>query len=127
MKKLITLPLVALLCGCASVNWQNVQQTLGTPADVQTYVTVIGALAKPKIPSNAQTSIHTYATALSGLASLNSAQLIALIPKTGSPTADALIASSTVFINIALTHWGENNSNALAYAKAVANGLLANF
>ena len=84
-------------------------------------------MAKPRIPATAQTQIHQFATQLAALADLNTANLVALIPKTGSVTADALIASAVGFLNTALARWGEHNPTTLAYAHAVANGLLVNF
>ncbi len=120
---LITTPI--MFNGCA--NWQQVQQTLGSPQQVQIDVTLLGSVAKSRIPANAQAQIHTFATQLSALADLNTAQLVALIPKTGNAIADALIASSSGFLNMALVKWGEHNATTLAYAHAVANGLLANF
>ena len=123
--KIAVLTLALFLFGCA--NWQQWQQTLGTPAQVQADVSVLAALTKPHIPANAQAQIHKWATQLASLADLNAAQLVALIPKTGNATADAMIASSTAFLNMALAKFGEHNPTTLAYAHAVANGLLSNF
>lgn len=124
---LFILALTPMLAGCSTINWQQVEQTLGTPQQVQIDVSVLAALAKPKIPADAQAQIHQWANQLGALVDLNTQQLVALIPKTGSATADALIASASGFLNIALARWGEHNATTLAYAHAVANGLLINF
>ena len=118
---------VLLIPGCGTINWQQIQQTIGSPAQVQIDVSVLSAIAKPRIPANAQAQIHQWATQLAALADLNTAQLVALIPKTGNATADALIASSSGFLNMALARWGEHNPTTLAYVHSVANGLLSNF
>lgn len=133
MKKLIVSALIAcslitasLFIGCAST--QQFLQVLGTPAQVQADVTVLGAVAKPRITDpNVLATIHKFAVDLQQAGNLDPSQLIALIPHTGNVEADALIAAAVSFVNSAIQKWGSNNGTTLAYIKAVSGGLLATF
>lgn len=128
MKKLLVAKIVCaalFFSGCAQ--WQNIQQTLGTPAQVQADVAILGGVAKPHIPAGDQAKIHLFATQLNAAASLDVSQLVALIPHVSDPNAAALIAAGVAYVNAALAKWGGNNGTTLAYGHAVANGLLADF
>ncbi len=127
MKLIASLLLVGLLSlsGCATM--QDVQKTLGTPQAVQADITIIGGLAASKIPADAKAKIHAFAIQLSAAADLNLDALFALIPTTGSQNGDALISAAKAYLTVTVQKYGANNATALAYAKAIANGLLANF
>ena len=128
--KMKFLPLWASLAAClimGCTNLAELQKTLGTPAQVQADLTIIGAIAKPKISSEAQARIHQFANYLSKAAALDTTELVAMIPKTGSINGDALISAAVAYLNSTIAKYGANNQTSLAYAHAVANGLLANF
>lgn len=129
MKNLILIPLVAvslLFSSCAS--FQNFQQFLGTPQAVQSELTILGGVAKPHIPANAQAKIHEFAVYLNQAADLNLDSLFALLPKTtGSQNGDALIASAKAYLTATVQKYGANNATTLAYAHAISAALLANF
>jgi hypothetical protein len=130
MNKLFT-PFVALvvatsliLAGCAGT--QNVQTTLGPPAQVQQEVTALGSVAKAHIASSSvKAQVHQFATYLLQASSLDFTTVHSLVPKTGNMNADALIAAGLAYLEAAAGKWGAHNATTLAYAKAVGNGLIA--
>jgi hypothetical protein len=122
---LITSLVACLIMGCANI--ADITKTLGSPQQVQTDVTILGTIAKPKISSEAQARIHQFASYLNSAASLDTTELTAMIPKTGSANADALISAAVAYLNATLAKYGSNNPTTIAYMHAVANGLLANF
>lgn len=127
MTKLL-LPIVALallMDGCASL--QNIQQTLGTPEQVQADITILGALAKPHLSADVQGKIHLAAVQINSAANLDLTTLFALIPSTGSVNGDALVAAVKAYLTSFVQRWGSNNATTLSYAHAVGAGLLANF
>jgi hypothetical protein len=129
MKQLISIKIIAamlLMSGCAEL--QNFKQTLGTPAQVQADITILGGVAKSHIPADAQSKIHWFASQLSNAADLNLDALFALLPATtGSQNGDALISAAKAYLTSFVQKYGHNNATALSYARAVAAGLLANF
>lgn len=124
-KQLIAIILCASLVGCATL--QNIQKILGTPAAVQTELTILGAALKSRIPADAQTRIHGFALHLQSVSNLDLTALFALIPTTGSQNGDALIASAKAYLTATVQKYGASNPTTIAYARAVAAGLLANF
>jgi hypothetical protein len=128
MKKLQTI-IAVIMCasfvGCETL--QSIQATLGSPQQVQAEITILGGLAKPKISSEAQKRIGQFAGYLLQASELNTTELVAMIPKTGSQNGDALIGAAVAYLNSTLAKYGAKNQTTLAYMKAVANGLLANF
>jgi hypothetical protein len=128
-KRLGVIALCAATLSFAScANLGNIEQTLGTPAAVQVDITLLGAIAKPHVPTDAQAKIHEFATVLNGLADLNLDTLFLLLPQTtGSQNGDALISAAKAYLTSVVQKYGHNNATTLAYAHAVANGLLANF
>ncbi len=125
LKSLIAIIACASLIGCASL--QNIQQVLGTPAAVQSELTILGSVAKPHIPADAQAKIHTFALQLQSAANLDLTALFALIPTTGSQNGDALISAAKAYLTATVQKYGANNGTSIAYAHAVASALLANF
>ena len=107
MKKLTLIPVVALLCSCAT--FQQI-----TPAQVQTDVTTLGELAKPYVSAKVGADLHNFAVQLQ--TTTNIAQLISLLPKTGIKKVDDFIAQVATYAKLGKP-----------YSDAVANGLLANF
>jgi outer membrane murein-binding lipoprotein Lpp len=114
------------LTSCAT--FQNFQQFLGTPQAVQSEIAILGGIAKPRLSADAQAKIHQFAVALNEASDLNLDRLYALLPATtGSVNGDALISSAKAYITATVQRYGARNPTALAYAHAVANGLLVNF
>lgn len=124
---IITITLAAVFVTGCGTTFQNIQEILGSPQQVQAEITILGGIAKPKISADAQVKIHNFAIQLQNAASLDLTPLFALIPPTGSQNADALIAAAKAYLTSVVQKYGENNQTALSYAKAVAAGLLANF
>jgi hypothetical protein len=130
MKKLQTI-IAVITCvfftGCATFQ-ANVETFLGSPSQVQADVTYAGARVKQYVSAGNQAKIHNFATQLSTTANLDLSALFALLPTTtGSWTADLVIANAKAVLTLVVNKWGSNNPTTLAYAHAVANGLLANF
>jgi hypothetical protein len=112
-----------LITSCANV--QDFLKVLGSPAQVQWDVQTLGSIAKPRITSaKALADIHEFAVDLLAASDLDASKLVALIPHTGNAAADALIASAVSYINSVIAKVGSHNPTTLAYAKAVANGLI---
>jgi hypothetical protein len=122
--KLTIVALSALLItSCATT--QDFYNTIGPPAQVQSEIRILGALALPRITSdNVKAQIHKFAEDMIQVADLNPAQLVALIPHTGNAAADALIAAAVSYVQSVVNKVGSRNPTALAYARAVGNGLL---
>lgn len=125
MKQTIAVLLCASLIGCASL--QDIQKALGSPANVQAELTILGSVAKPHIPASAYPKIHAWALQINSAAELNLEPLFALIPQTGSQNADALIAAAKAYLTSVVQKYGARNQTSIEYARAVANALLANF
>ena len=129
MKNLIIVKILTaalLFTGCA--NLQSLPQYLGTPNAVQADIVILGALAKGKIPADAQTKIHEFATYLNQAASLDLDALFKLLPgTTGSQNGDALISAAKAYLTSVVQRYGARNETTIAYGHAVANGLLTNF
>jgi hypothetical protein len=132
MKNMTTIKLAAmalaalLITSCAST--QDFLKALGPPSQVQYEITQIGALAKPRITDQkVLDGIHKFGVDLQQAGNLDTSQLVALIPHTGNPSADALIAAAVSFVNSAIAKFGAHNQTTLAYIQAAANGVLANF
>lgn len=129
MKNLLFVKILAtalLFTSCAQ--FQNIQQFLGTPQAVQADIVILGGIAKPKIPADSQAKIHQFATYLNQAADLNLDVLFALLPATtGSQNGDALISAAKAYLTSVVQKYGSHNQTAIAYGRAVANGLLANF
>lgn len=126
MKPILSLIIASslLFSGCATQ--QEFLNTLGTPAAVQSEITVLGALVKPRITSEpVKAAIHKFASDLRDAGNLDTAQLRALIPRTGNPSGDALIAAGAAFIDSAIAKVGARNQLTISYIKAVSAGLLA--
>jgi hypothetical protein len=124
MKQTLALIISAsLLWGCATT--KDFYNTLGPPAQIQTDVKNLGAVALPRIKSDqAKAAIHQFALDMINLADLDASKLIALIPRTGDPAADALIAAGVSFVQSAIAKVGAHNPTGLAYPRAIGNGLL---
>lgn len=129
MKKLILIPLVAIalfLNSCASL--QNIQQILGTPQSVQAEITLIGGVVKTHVSPAIQIKIHQAATYLVQAANLDLSTLFNLLPATtGSWNGDLLITKVKETVTAIVNRYGSQNPTTIAYAKAIGNGLLANF
>ena len=129
--KMKYLPLWASLCaavvmiGCT--NFAQLETTLGTPTQVQADITILGAIAKPKISVEGQASIHKFANYLVAASALDTTELVAMIPKTGSINGDALISATVAFLNSTLAKYGARNTTTIAYMHGLGIGLLANF
>lgn len=122
--------LIAIAClsltSCATI--RNIPQTVGPPSQVQEDVTYLGRRAKQYISAENQVKIHNFATQLNTTANLDLSVLYALLPQTtGSITGDILLASAKTTLSLIVSIYGANNPTTLAYAHAIANGLLANF
>lgn len=117
--------LCASLIGCAS--FQNIEQTIGTPAAVQSELTILGGVAKSHIPADAQAKIHAFAVQLNAAANLDLTALFALIPTTGSQNGDALVSATKAYLTSVVQKYGTHNATTIAYGHAIANALLANF
>lgn len=131
MKKIIAQFLVfaiatSLMIGCA--NTDSFLKAIGTPESIQYDLTVLGAIAKPHITDpNVLAQIHKFATDLQQVGNLDASQLVALIPHTGNPEAEALISAAVGYLNSVIAKFGSHNPTTLAYIKAVANGVLVNY
>lgn len=125
MKKLILLPLILVLCSCAS--FQNIQTIIGPPEQVLAEVSALAAGARIYVPAGDVVQVHTFATALATATTLNATILSSLIPHTGHPKTDALITAGAAIVEIALSKYGTNDPTALSYAHAVGNGILTSF
>jgi hypothetical protein len=116
-----------LFTSCASFQ-HYAELILVSPQQTQLDITAIAARAKPYIPAESQAKIHNFAIQLSTTSNLDLTALYALLPaSTGSVTGDLLVANAKAVVSLIVQRWGSNNATTLAYAKAVANGLLANF
>jgi hypothetical protein len=124
LTKLIAIAVAGILvASCANV--QDFLKVLGTPAVVQWDVQTLGQIAKPRITSDkAKAAIHEFAVNLLAASDLDTSKLVAMIPHTGNAEADALIAAAVSYINSVIAKVGSHNPTTLAYAKAVANGLI---
>lgn len=129
MKKIITsITAVALLSLVSCAQFQNIQQTLGSPPQVQADITILGGIAKSHLSTAAQQKIHSFATQLNQAADLNLNALYALLPPTtGSQNGDALVGAAKAYLTSVVQKYGSRNPTTIAYGHAVANGLLANF
>lgn len=129
MKNLIFVKIIAtalLFTSCETV--QNVQQWLGTPANVQAEIILLGSAAKSHISPAVQAKIHQGAIYLNQAADLDLNVFYQFLPATtGSENGDKLIAKAKEFLAEAVKKYGSHNATTLAYSHAVANGLLANF
>lgn len=129
MKKLIAFKILAaclLFTSCATI--KDLPKYLGSPAQVQADLTIVGGVAKSHIPADAQAKIHQFATYLNQAANLDLDALFALLPATtGSQNGDALIAAAKAYLTSVVQKYGSHNDTAIAYGHAVANGLLANY
>jgi hypothetical protein len=116
-----------LLAGCASAPQLA---SLATPANVQTTISVLGALAAPKLTAGDKAIVHAFATDLLSLAmanvdASNLAIITSKIPANVSAYTAGLIAAATADLNLALAKFGQHNATVLAYVTAVGNGLLS--
>ena len=128
MKTITSFLCIALLGLTSCAQFQNLQQTLGTPPVVQADIIILGGLAKPHLSADVQSKIHWFATQLNQAADLNLDALYALLPgSTGSQNGDALISAAKAYLTSVVQKYGSRNQTTITYGHAVANGLLANF
>ena len=114
-----------LFYGCASAPQLA---TLATPANVQTSISVLGALVAPKVTAGDKAIVDQFATdllsvAMADVTSANLAVITAKIPASVCSYTAGLIAAATADLNLALTKFGEKNPTVIAYFQAVGNGL----
>ncbi len=125
----IAIAIAALMfASCASTSFQSVEKLLGSPAMVQTDISIIGGLAKSHLSAETQVRIHQFAVTLQSASDLNLDALYALLPSTtGSLAGDSIISAAKSYLASAVKTYGSRNPTSLAYARAVAQGLLVQF
>lgn len=115
--KILSIIAICFLTGCASLtNWES---KIGTPAQVQAQVTVLGALVKPYLSTSTQGQIHNAAVQIGAATTVDFNALAGLLPITGNAKADAFIASIKAYLALA--------GPQLEYVHAIGNGLLVDF
>lgn len=104
------------------------------PAQVQMDITLVSSLVMSMISAPTKTAIHDVATGLLELAmaDVTVAEIDALIAdaKVSVPAADVaffhlLLNGGVATLNLVLAKFGTHNPEIVAYAEAIANGLLA--
>lgn len=127
MNKLLTIILCAALIGCANFS-HTIQQTLQSPAQVQSSLTLAGAALKPYLSDRAKTALHNAGVQFSQAANVDLIGLYSLFPAdTGSVTGNLALSGLKTTLSLIAAQSGSHNPTTLAYFGATGKALLANF
>jgi hypothetical protein len=125
MFNLIVASLIAtslLFASCAGFQGK-VESTLGSPAQVQADVKNTATVAYAHSSPQVRAAVHSFNLRLAAAGDLDTAELRAMVPRTGNANADAAIAAAVSYLDSAIQKFGSNNPTTIAYVKAVNVGL----